>query len=226
VLKLAIEQAAVWREDDLDLRVSVNVPAACLLDHRLPGTVIDLLQRAGLPADRLAIELTEESVIRDPQLAVAALAELRALGIEILAIDDFGTGYSSLTRLRDLPLTALKIDRSFVVDASVDGDATLIAAIADLAHKFGLGVVAEGIEDEATWKRMAALGCDIGQGYWLSRPLRSEVVLDWMRGRKIEQWPQPTATAEIDSAGNRPRQQVRRRREPSATPRAVTRPAA
>jgi EAL domain-containing protein (putative c-di-GMP-specific phosphodiesterase class I) len=217
VLKLAIAQTAVWREDGLDLRVSVNVPAACLLDRRLPGTVSDLLHGAGLPADRLAIELTEESVIREPQLAIEALAELRALGIEMLAIDDFGTGYSSLTRLRELPITGLKIDRSFVADASLDGDPTLIAAIADLAHKFGLAVVAEGIEDEATWKLMAALGCDVGQGYWLSRPLRSEVVLDWMRGRKIEQWPQPTATAEIESASNRPRKQARRRRTRTAT---------
>ena len=226
VLKQAIEQAAVWREDGLDLRVSVNVPGPCLLDRRLPGTVAGLLRGAGLPADRLAIELTEESVIREPQLAVEALAELRALGIEMLAIDDFGTGQSSLARLRDLPITGLKIDRAFVADAGADGDPTLIAAIADLAHKFRLGVVAEGIEDEPTWKRMAALGCDVGQGYWLSRPLRSEAVPEWMRARTIEQWPQPPAAADIGPVEDRQRQPVRRRRRPSAGSQPVTRPTA
>ncbi|MEA2159431.1 MAG: hypothetical protein QOD66_1811 [Solirubrobacteraceae bacterium] len=193
VLEQAIEQAAIWRKDGLDLRVSVNVAAPCLLDARLPGTIAELLHNARLPADRLAIELTEESAIREPQAAVQALQALRALGIEMLGLDDFGTGYSSLTRLRQLPITALKIDRSFLIDAAIDGNPTLIAAIADLAHKLGLAVVVEGIEDKATWQRMATLGCDIGQGYWLSRPLRSEAVPDWMGGHRVEQWPQPPA---------------------------------
>jgi EAL domain-containing protein (putative c-di-GMP-specific phosphodiesterase class I) len=213
VLGLAIEQAAAWREDGIDLRVAVNIAGPCLLDHRLPGTLADLLDRARLPADRLAIELTEESVIREPQAAVRALMALRSLGIESLALDDFGTGYSSLTRLRDLPITELKIDRSFVVDAGTDGDPTLIAAIADLAHKFGLGVVAEGIEDEATWRRMARLGCDIGQGYWLSRPLRSEAVRDWMCRPSFEQRSQSPATVENMHVGSSLRPTRRGRRE-------------
>jgi EAL domain-containing protein (putative c-di-GMP-specific phosphodiesterase class I) len=213
VISQAIGQAAAWREDGLDLRVSVNVPGPCLLDRRLPDMLVDLLHRARLPADRLAIELTEESVIREPNAAVEALLTLRSLGIELIALDDFGTGYSSLTRLRDLPITGLKIDRSFIVDADVNGDTTLIAAIADLAHKLGLAVVAEGIEDEATWRRMAAIGCDIGQGYWLSRPLRPEAIPEWMHGRTIEPWPQaPAAFAETASARQRARRPAPRRR--------------
>ena len=196
VLELAIQQAVVWRAQGLDLRVSVNIAAPCLLDHRLAGAVAELLDRSGLPADRLAIELTEESVIREPHVAVRALTALRSLGIEVLVLDDFGTGYSSLKRLRDLPISGLKIDRSFVTDAGTHGDPTLICAIVDLAHKFGLAVVAEGMEDEATWQRMATFGCDMGQGYWLSRPLRPEAVPDWIRERSIEQWPQPNATLE------------------------------
>src|SRR6202035_3363208 len=139
--------------------------------------VAEILARSELPPDRLAIELTEESVIRDPHVAVQALRALRLLGLEVLVLDDFGTGYSSLTRLRELPISGLKIDRSFVVDAGTNGDPTLIRAIA---------VLAEGMEDQATWQRMAALGCDMGQGYWLSRPLRPEAVPHWLRGRSIE----------------------------------------
>lgn len=196
VLELAIQQAVAWRAQGLDLRVSVNIAAPCLLDRRLPDAVAELLDHSGLPADRLAIELTEESVIRDPGVAVQALLALRSLGIEVLVLDDFGTGYSSLTRLRELPISGLKIDRSFVIDAGTHGDPTLIRAIVDLAHKFGLAVVAEGMEDQATWQRMATLGCDMGQGYWLSRPLRPEALPDWIRGHSIEQWPQPHATVE------------------------------
>jgi EAL domain-containing protein (putative c-di-GMP-specific phosphodiesterase class I) len=217
VLELAIQQAVAWRAQRLDLRVSVNVAAPCLVDHRLSGTVAELLERSGLPADRLAIELTEESVMREPKAAADALLALRSLGIEVLALDDFGTGYSSLTRLRDLPISAIKIDRRFVTDAGAEGDPTLIAAIAELAHKFGLSVVAEGMEDEATWDRMAALGCDMGQGYWLSRPQRPEGVLDWMRRHTIEQWPQPHAALEIADARSRPERPktaTRRRRRP------------
>jgi len=215
VIGQAIEQAAVWRAGGLDLRVSVNLPGPCLLDSRLADTLLELLDRARLPVDRLAVELTEESVIREPEAAVEALRKLRSLGIELLALDDFGTGYSSLTRLRDLPITGIKIDRSFVVDAGDSGDPTLIAAIADLAHKFGLAVVAEGIEDAETWRRMAAIGCDVGQGYWLSRPLRPEALVDWMRGRTIEPWPQaPAAVAAAPAApaGRGPRRHDRSRR--------------
>jgi EAL domain-containing protein (putative c-di-GMP-specific phosphodiesterase class I) len=211
VLGQAIEQAAIWHEDGLDLRVAVNIAGPCLLDHRLPGTIANLLQRVGLPADRLAIELTEESVILEPYAAVQALLALRSLGIQALALDDFGTGYSSLTRLRDLPLTELKIDRSFVEEAGVDGDPTLITAIADLAHKLGLGVVVEGIEDEATWRRMAELGADIGQGYWLSRPLRPEAIPDWMRERGTEQRTQSTVAGEIADSPSYPHAHDRRR---------------
>jgi EAL domain-containing protein (putative c-di-GMP-specific phosphodiesterase class I) len=218
VIRQATEQAAAWRAIGLDLRISVNVPGPCLLDPRLPDTLVELLDRARLPVDRLAVELTEESVIREPEAAVEALQKLRSLGIELLALDDFGTGYSSLTLLRDLPITGLKIDRSFVVDAGVSGDATLIAAIADLAHKFGLAVVAEGIEDAETWRRMAAVGCDVGQGYWLSRPLRPEALPDWTHGRTVESWPQAPAPAVVAPARRGARGHDRRRR-PAATKR-------
>jgi EAL domain-containing protein (putative c-di-GMP-specific phosphodiesterase class I) len=208
ILAQAIEQAARWRAQGLDLRVSVNIPGPCLLDGRLPGTLVRLLGRAHLPPDRLGVELTEESVIREPRAAREALLELRSVGIELVALDDFGTGYSSLTRLRDLPITGLKLDRSFLVGADTDADATLIAAITELAHKLGLGVVAEGIEDESTWTRLAALGCDVGQGYWLSRPLRAEAVAAWMRGRSVEAWPQAPA---IDVDASRSQARPRRR---------------
>ena len=175
----------------------------------------DLLERSGLPADRLAIELTEKSDPRPTTRSADPPRAARSLGIEVLVLDDFGTGYSSLSRLRELPISGLKIDRSFVIDASTHGDPTLIRAIVDVAHEFGLAVVAEGMEDQATWQRMATLGCDMGQGYWLSRPLRPEAVPDWIRGRNIETWPQAKAT--IETAHVHSGQDPQDREHPTAT---------
>ncbi len=193
----AIAQVARWRAQGIDLAVTVNLPAPCLIDERLPGLLADMLMRARLPPARLGIEITEDSAIRDPQAAARALSRLRALGIEMLLLDDFGTGYSSLTRLRGLPVTGLKLDRGFLVDAAAHADYALIAAVAELAHDLGLRVVAEGVEDGATWTRMAALGCDAGQGYWLSRPLRPQALPAWLRSRRTALLPEPAAGASV-----------------------------
>jgi len=112
---------------------------------------------------------------------VENLKRLHALGCKI-AIDDYGTGYSSLAYLRRLPLNELKIDKSFVMGMARDSsDALIVRSTIDLAHNMGLAVVAEGVEDETTLERLRALGCDMVQGYYLSRPLKAEDIVPWMR---------------------------------------------
>ena len=117
----------------------------------------------------------------DPQRALATLDRLHAMGFE-LSIDDFGTGYSSLAYLKRLPVDELKIDRSFVSGVETDpDDAVIVRSTIDLGHNMGLRVVAEGIEDEAIWNHLARAGCDVGQGYFMSKPLPADRLLEWLR---------------------------------------------
>jgi EAL domain-containing protein (putative c-di-GMP-specific phosphodiesterase class I) len=120
--------------------------------------------------------------MRDPAAAVQVLERLTELGVGVIAIDDFGTGYSSLARLHELPLDTLKIDQSFVMRMASEGDETVVRSIVELAHALGLTVIAEGVEDEGTWERLAALGCDYVQGYALTRPLPPEELTRWLAG--------------------------------------------
>jgi EAL domain-containing protein (putative c-di-GMP-specific phosphodiesterase class I) len=129
------------------------------------------LDARGLPPDSLILEVTESSVLSDPKRIGSVLAQLTDLGIGI-SLDDFGTGYSSLTHLKSLPVCELKLDRSFVAQMRTDAtDAAIVSATIELARKLGIRVVAEGVEDEATWKALDALGCERIQGYLLSRPV-------------------------------------------------------
>jgi EAL domain-containing protein (putative c-di-GMP-specific phosphodiesterase class I) len=132
------------------------------------------LQRHGLPGDALELEITESVAMRDPQRTGSLLRQLRALGVA-LAIDDFGTGYSSLAYLKQLPLSCLKLDRSFVMDIEHDpNDAAISAAAIQLAHSLGLAVVAEGVENTAQMDYLRNLHCDLAQGYFISRPMSAE----------------------------------------------------
>jgi len=149
----------------------VNLAMPDLLDPLLPGDVAAMLDRAGLPANALVLEITEHIVMADPERVLAVLAGLRDHGIA-LSLDDFGTGYSSLSYLKRLPVQELKVDRSFVMRMLDEPeDEAIVRAIADLGRSLGLRVVAEGIEDRAVWDALAAHGCTHGQGYHLSRPL-------------------------------------------------------
>jgi diguanylate cyclase (GGDEF)-like protein len=171
VLAMAICQAAAWHRDLQPWRVSVNLSATDLLDRSLVDDVAGLLRRHRTPADRLTLEVTESILMTDPARAMEVLAALRGLGLRI-ALDDFGTGFSSLTHLRRMPVDEIKIDRSFVAAMATEARAAaIVASTVDLAHALGLRVVAEGIEDEATWTRLRAVGCDAAQGYYLSKPL-------------------------------------------------------
>ncbi len=171
VLQLALENARVWRADGHEIAVAVNATVADLLDDSFPDDVEEALRSQGLAADALKIEMTESSVLANPTQVGRVLHRLRALGVGI-ALDDFGTGYSSLTHLRELPVNGVKIDRSFVTHmGSSLTDAAIVHATIELAHRLGLRVIAEGVEDEATWATLRELGCDAIQGYVLSRPV-------------------------------------------------------
>jgi diguanylate cyclase len=171
VLAMAICQAGAWFRLDRPWRVAVNLSATDLLDRALVDDVSALLRRYGTPARRMTLEVTESVLMTDPVRAMEVLGELRRLGVS-LALDDFGTGWSSLTHLQRMPVDEIKIDRSFVAAMATEANsAAIVSSTVDLAHALGLRVVAEGIEDEATWTRLRAVGCDAAQGYHLSRPL-------------------------------------------------------
>jgi diguanylate cyclase (GGDEF)-like protein len=171
VLELALRDAAAWRTEGLELEVAVNLAAANLLDVELPGIVAAALERHALPPSALRFEVTETSVLADPQRCVAVLKGLRRLGVG-LSLDDFGTGHASLSRLASLPVDELKIDRSFITDVARDPAHRAIArTIVDLGRSLGLRVVAEGIEDDACLAVVRSLGCDVAQGYGLARPM-------------------------------------------------------
>jgi diguanylate cyclase (GGDEF)-like protein len=171
VLAMAICQAGAWFRLERPWRVAANLSATDLLDRSLVDDVSALLRRYGTPAGRVTLEVTESVLMTDPARAMQVLGELRGLGVH-LALDDFGTGWSSLTHLQRMPVHEIKIDRSFVAAMATEANsAAIVSSTVDLAHALGLRVVAEGIEDEATWRRLRAVGCDAAQGYHLSRPL-------------------------------------------------------
>ena len=144
-----------WLDHGREVIVSVNVSTHSLLDHRLCDTVREILERHDVPSRLLMIEITETAIMTDPAKAREVLVALHELGVE-LSIDDFGTGYSSLAYLRTLPVSELKIDRSFVMNmCSQSGDAVIVRSVIDLGHNLGLRVIAEGVEDLDTAREPA-----------------------------------------------------------------------
>ena len=181
VLDRALAQARAWMQAGLDLTMAVNVSTRNLLDLTLPDQVETLLELHSVPAAKLELEITETTIMADPPRAKAVLARLSALGVS-LAVDDFGTGYTSLSWLRDLPLSTLKIDKSFVLHMATDeNDAKIVRSTVQLGRSLGLKVVAEGVEDQASWVQLLGLGCDLAQGYHLSRPQPAERLTPWLR---------------------------------------------
>jgi EAL domain-containing protein (putative c-di-GMP-specific phosphodiesterase class I) len=190
VLIEATRQMAQWRHElphGDELSISVNVSARQLRDQSMVGRVQAALANSGLPRDRLTLELTESTLMADPDDAVELLTRLKQTGIK-LAIDDFGTGYSSLAYLRRFPVDVVKIDRAFVMDLdNLDSsDATLVAAIVAMADALDVSTVAEGVETESQAERLLSLGCSVAQGYLYSRPAPADEIsamVDRIRGR-------------------------------------------
>jgi diguanylate cyclase (GGDEF)-like protein len=180
VLDLSLRNCAAWHQAGHRIHVAVNLSPNTLLDDTLPDVILRLLAQNDVPATALTLEITESTLMADPDGSVVTLNRLRSLGIKI-SIDDFGTGYSSMGRLRELPIDEVKIDKSFVQNAAHDHrDRALIRSTVELGHALDLHVVAEGVEDEETYAFLARTGCDIVQGYYISKPLPADQFAVWL----------------------------------------------
>jgi diguanylate cyclase (GGDEF)-like protein len=180
VLERSIAECASWRQQGRDLSVAVNLSVRNLLDRDLPKEIERLLSIYGLPAEALELEITESMIMSDPERAMSTVTRLSGLGVR-MSVDDFGTGYSSLANLRRLPIKDLKIDRSFVSPMlSDESDLIIVRSTINLGHDLGLRVIAEGVEDAATLHELSLLGCDLAQGYHVSRPMAADAFERWL----------------------------------------------
>ena len=197
VLGAAIAQLGAWQREGFDVAVSVNLSAADFADGGLPARVLALLREQQVPATRLLLEVTESAIMREPQSAAQIMQQLRTAGVRF-AIDDFGTGHSSLAQLHALPVDELKIDRGFVRDLERSpSNLAIVRTTIELGHSLGLKVVAEGVETPEVWAALLRLGCDLAQGYFISRPMAATAVPDWWRAQR-EQWARTVGVAEED----------------------------
>jgi diguanylate cyclase (GGDEF)-like protein/PAS domain S-box-containing protein len=190
VLVSALQQAVAWQRAGHGIPVSVNISMRDLVDPEFPEMIASLIRAAQAPPSLLVLEITESLIMTEPERAIKTLSQLRELGVR-LAVDDFGTGYSSLAYLHRLPINEIKIDKSFV--AAMTGEASranIVRASVELGHSLQLESVAEGVEDARTWDLLGALGCDLAQGYFISRPMVADQVLPW-----LSKWENPASAA-------------------------------
>jgi predicted signal transduction protein with EAL and GGDEF domain len=186
VLEQSLIKVRKWMDRGLRISVAVNLSVRSLANLEFPNGVAAVLARHRVPPELLTLELTESGVMADPARALPVLRELHNLGV-VLAVDDFGTGYSSLAYLRQLPVDEVKIDKSFVFGMGSDlGDLAVVRSIVELGHSLGLTVVAEGVEEDVARDQLAAMGCDVAQGYLISRPLSEERLEAWLQARTAQ----------------------------------------
>jgi diguanylate cyclase (GGDEF)-like protein len=180
VFNRAVEQCAQWRRAGFLFDVSVNLSVMNLHEPDFVDYVMNTLRQWEVEPSWVSLEVTESAVMSDPNHALEVLSRLDAMGVRI-SIDDFGTGYSSLAYLKRLPVDEIKIDRSFVIDMKLDNnDAVIVRSTIDLAHNMSLRVVAEGVENPETLRLLTALGCDVVQGFFVSRPLPYDELIRWL----------------------------------------------
>ncbi|GGM52214.1 bifunctional diguanylate cyclase/phosphodiesterase [Longimycelium tulufanense] len=185
VMDSALAKVRGWLDRGLRLSAAVNLSVRNLADETFPDRVAEALRRHDVPPRLLSFELTESGVMAEPERALPVLRRLHALGV-VLAVDDFGTGYSSLAYLRQLPVDEVKIDKSFVLGMGTDlGDMAVVRSIVELGHSLGLIVVAEGVEEDAARDQLIEMGCDVAQGYLISRPLSEDRFEAWLRARTV-----------------------------------------
>ena len=193
VIKEAARQYTEWSKQGLELSIAVNISAENLRNQKFTKELRDIWQHYALPKNALSLEVTESAVVIDPACAIAMLCDIRDQGIK-LSIDDYGTGYSSLGQLKQLPVSELKIDRSFIDKVYCDPDDQIIVrSTIRMAHDMGLSVVAEGIEDAQTLEWLADNQCNLAQGYFISRPLPADELIRWLMESEFK----PTQTMEL-----------------------------
>ena len=184
VMNHALSQTEKWHRQNIKLSVAINLSPVTFLDTELPNRIIGMLSLYSVPPSFVIFEITESSMIKEPSLAMEIMNRLTEIGIKI-SIDDFGTGYSSLAYLKNLPTSELKIDKSFVTDMLEKENSTaIVKSVIDLAHNLNLNVVAEGVENKETALSLQKMGCDVLQGYYISKPLCSDDLLNWLPIKK------------------------------------------
>lgn len=184
VMDNALGQIKAWNNDGIDASIAINLSTRNLLDQECATKLEQLISKHAIDPSRIELEITESALMTDPERALSSLEQIANLGVS-LSIDDFGTGYSSLAYLKRLPVSTLKIDRSFVIDMLKNAhDQTIVTSTINLAHSLGLKVIAEGVEDRHTMSKLDDLGCDFAQGFYISRPLETASVLEWWDNNK------------------------------------------
>lgn len=186
VLEESFKQWRLWRDQGIELRLSVNMSPKTLKDLDIPDRISSMINQLDLDPAKLVIEVTETALMENLIKYLEILTRLRMKGFH-LSIDDFGTGYSSMQQLVRVPFNKLKIDQTFITNLDSDSECRAITKTSiALAHELGMEVVAEGIETRAVWDLLCEMGCDEGQGYWIGRPMESEKFVDWLRTEKFK----------------------------------------
>lgn len=180
VLENSIRQCKEWEKEDIDINISVNLSVRDLQDTDFPQFIADLFSKYEFRPEKLQLEITESFLMSDKSKALELLTRMKDMGIKI-AIDDFGTGYSSFAYIQQLPISHIKIDKSFVLNMSTEAeDAMIVSSIINLSHNLKMNVIAEGVEDEECWDTLENWGCDEAQGYFMSHPLPAAKFIQWL----------------------------------------------
>jgi EAL domain-containing protein (putative c-di-GMP-specific phosphodiesterase class I) len=183
VIDHALRQCRQWRDKGHNLGISVNLSVHNLWEPDLVNYIESKINKYELPASSLCLEITESAMMANPGQAIDVLSRLKQMGVR-LSIDDFGTGFSSLVYIKQLPVHELKIDKSFIFDMDNDAsDIAIVRSTIDLAHNLNLDVVAEGVETDSSLDTLTQMGCDIAQGYYLSKPLEAKELEVWLARR-------------------------------------------
>lgn len=181
VLEMALHQCESWYKNNIHLSVAVNISTINLQDALFPEQVADMLKKFTVPCSYLELEITETAIMTNPLRSIENITKLNEMGIQV-SIDDFGTGYSSMAYLKKLLVTTIKIDKSFVIDMDKNkNDDVIVRSTIDLGHNLGLKVIAEGVENMESWNRLKELGCDSAQGYFMSRPIPADQLMEWLK---------------------------------------------
>ncbi|MDX1505960.1 MAG: EAL domain-containing protein, partial [Spongiibacter sp.] len=201
VMKAAIQQARQWQDAGYNLSVAINISVRNLQENNLHDRLIDQAREHGVPLEKIVVEVTESAVMGNVTQAVRVLGILANAGIRV-AIDDFGTGHSSLVYLRDLPVTDMKIDKAFAMNLGSNGYTAIVKSAIKLAQNLDLSVTAEGVEDGESLAALRDMGCNIAQGYFISRPMRADQFIGWL---EASSWrASPLSRSTIDSEKRSP----------------------